>query len=239
MANFQNLVKKVIEQSEILLLVVDARRLELSINQELEEKVEAAGKKYLYVVNKIDLLTPAQVRKLKLPQHSIVVSAQKHQSTMTLLRRINGLARGGEVVVGVIGYPNTGKSTLINAMKGRHSASTSSVSGHTKGLQRIRVNKNILLIDTPGVFSKYDENKTERLHIGVLDPSKIKDPVTEVSKLFIAHPDRVKELFGITVDENDPNDAVEQIAIKQNMLKKGGVGDLGRAAKYILGKWQE
>ena len=54
--------------------------------------------------------------------------------------------------VGVLGYPNTGKSSIINALKGRASAPTSPVSGYTKGMQWIRASKRMYLLDPPGVF---------------------------------------------------------------------------------------
>ena len=208
----RSLVDKVIQQSDIILIVVDARRLKESMDPELEKDVKAAKKKYLYVINKVDLVDKPP--KLK---QSIAVSAREHLSTMKLLKKIMMLARGEEATVGVIGYPNTGKSTLINALKGKHSARTSSISGYTKAIQMVRISKKLIILDTPGVIPY--QNQEERIIVGAMDATKIRDPELAAMKLIEALEGKVEKYFGVKIRE-DKQETLEEIAVKKKIVKK-------------------
>ena len=142
MKNPETIVNKVIKSSDIVLIIVDARRLKESINKLIESTVRKLGKKFLYVVNKCDLVDRNDI--IRLP-NSVRISAQKRMGTLNLLRRLKNMAGSRQVVVGVVGFPNTGKSTVINTLKGRKSAPTSPIAGFTKGMQKIRISKNIMI----------------------------------------------------------------------------------------------
>jgi hypothetical protein len=155
MVNFWVSVNKVIEKADILLLVLDARFVEESRNSEIEKKV---GKKPLiYVITKCDLVDKKIVEKYKnkLKQCIFVSSTEYHGIKMLkeklLIEAKRDFKDKERVYVGVLGYPNVGKSSLINAINGRSAASTSITSGHTKGAQMIRSGK-IMFLDTPGVI---------------------------------------------------------------------------------------
>lgn len=239
MARFWNVVNRVLEQSDIVVLVGDARLPEESMNEELIKKIERKRKKAVIVFNKADLVSRRKAESIrKRFPGCILVSALKHMNTMKLLRRLNELARGGEAVVGVVGYPNTGKSSVINAIKGRRSASTSSVSGWTKGKQLIRVTSKILLIDTPGVIPFAEQDEIVHAFLGVKNPEKLKDPDLAAMRLIEVLEGRVEEFYDVPVSE-DAEETIERIALKMRALKKGGVPDLKRAAVDILNKWQK
>lgn len=239
MANFGKLVDEVIEVSDILLLIIDARNIKDSINENLEKQIEKSGKRFLYVINKCDLLSKKEQDKLKLP-NSIQVSASKHMSTMRLLRKIMEISKGENAVVGVIGYPNTGKSTIINALKGRHSAPTSSKSGFTRSIQKVKISNKLTLIDTPGVFGKSLPKNGDVNHvmIGAIDSDKIKDKEEAVLKLIEKLDGKIERYYKVKPHE-DSYDTLEEIAIKNNMFKKGKEPDTQRMAASIIQAWQK
>ncbi len=245
MPSYWTLVKHVIQDADILLLVLDARLVNESRNSELERRISDSGKPIIYILNKCDLVNREETQKLcKELQPSVMISAKEHLGVSKLRERIHIEAKRlhkKEVVVGVLGYPNVGKSSLINALKGRKSASTSPLSGHTKGLQRIRVGRRILLMDTPGVIP-YNEPKEKHFikhaAIGSIDYTHIREPDIVVVDLLSKFPGRIEAYYGVESND-DPYDTILEIAKKRRVLKKGGTPDEMRIARMILTDWQK
>lgn len=239
--NFWKIVNDVIKKSDIVIIIADARVPE-SVNTEVLKKIEYLQKKYMIIFNKEDLLDADQKQKLietkKKYEYSLSVSAKNHSKTMSLLRRINALAQGKEAVVGVVGYPNTGKSSIINAIKGRHSASVSSQAGHTKGVQKLRATGKIVLLDTPGVIP-YD-NKDAAIHglFAARSPNQLKDPEGAAMKVLEYLEGKAEEFYGVPIQE-DYEDTLEMVAEQLNLKKKGDIPDSRRAAVQILLDWQK
>jgi len=75
------------------------------------------------------------------------------------------IEKEGRVYVGVVGYPNTGKSSLINLLIGKMSAKTGADAGFTKGIQKLRLSEGICLLDSPGVIptDKYSMINNEKI----------------------------------------------------------------------------
>lgn len=232
MATFNSLVDKVIKEADILLLVADARNVRGSINRELEARIIKQGKRYLHVINKADLITKKEQQSISLA-NSIQISATQHWSTLRLLRKIRELSGGNQVIVGVVGYPNTGKSTLINSLKGRHSAPTSPRSGYTRSLRKVRVNETVMMIDTPGVIPFSRKGDIGLVKIGVMNPEKLRDPEGTAAKLIASMEGRIEEYFGVPSGD-DPFALLEKIALKKNILKKGGIPDTVRMARQLV-----
>ena len=232
----ESMVDRVIKEADILLLIVDARRINESINRELESKIKYLGKKLIYVINKCDLITKEEQDKINVPD-SIQVSAKKHWGTIRLLKYIMKLAKGDNAKVGVLGYPNTGKSSIINALKGSKSAPTSPISGYTRSLQNIRVNRKIMMIDTPGLIPYSQRQNASNIVIGAIDSTRLRDPEGAAMNLIKELDGKIEKFYEVEKKE-DTSETLEEIALKRNVLKKGGLPDTRRMAINILDAWQ-
>lgn len=243
-ASFWVIVNKVLEKSDIILEVLDARLPEETRNMELEEKVRKSGKSIIYVLNKSDLIPKAVAESIKSRlRPSVFVSSLKHHGTTILLHEISRLANskypGKErVTIGVVGYPNVGKSSVINALKGRSSAPSSSRSGYTKHEQLIRVTGKIYLIDTPGVYPFRERDELKHVLTSSVDPSKLKDAESGALMLIEQLSGRVEKFYGVEPG-NDSEETLERIAVKCRKLKKGNIADTTAMAKVIISDWQK
>ncbi len=240
MPNFWKVVNDVIRESDILLEILDARMVEESRNKEIECKVQESGKMLVYVINKCDLAEKSALEKWKRKlKPSVFISAKDHLGTTMLREAILKHGKNKKrVTVGVLGYPNTGKSSVINALKGRAAASTSPVSGHTKGIQTIRVSQRLYLIDTPGVFPYQEKDENKHAMLSAKTFTNLKDPEGSVIKMIELMPIEIETYYGVDHDD-DPEIVLEQIALKLKKLKKGGLPDTNSAARIILKDWQE
>ena len=238
MSNFWEIVNRVIEKSDILIEVLDARFPELTRNLELEEKVERAGKKLILVLNKSDLVSKAFCEKVRRKlKNCIFVSTKEHHGTKVLRGTIYKLGNKQQIFVGVVGYPNVGKSSVINLLKGKASARTSSVSGFTKGVQNVKATNRIMMIDTPGVIPFNENDPLKHLLIGTISYERVKDPEGTALLLIEALQGKVEQHFQVTgVDECE---VLENIAKKRNKLLKGGIPDIYAAGRIVLQAWQK
>ncbi len=231
-------VNKVLREAEIIIEVLDARMIEETRNKEIEDKIRKLGKKILYVLTKCDLVNIEELKfRIKDLQPSVFISSIERLGTTILKKKILELSRGEDVVVGVVGYPNVGKSSLINALSGRAATRTSSESGFTKGMQKVRVGPKIVVLDTPGVFPKMEKDLAKHGKIGAIDYAKIKDPEIAVLQLIEEEKEMIVHHYHIEAKE-DPEEMLEEIAIKLKRLQKGGVPDLEATARWILKEWQ-
>lgn len=244
MVNFWKVVNKVINDSDVVLLLLDSRAVKETKNKEIEDKVKKAGKPLIYVFTKCDLIDQKESERLKQRlRGSVFVSATKHYGTTMLREKILIEAqRAGIdkqiVKVGVLGYPNVGKSSLINAMKGRKAAKASSQSGLTRGVQKIRADTRIIMLDTPGVIPYMEKDTPKHGSIGAIDANRVRDPDLIVLRLLETNPGKFEKHYGVDRSD-DLEEVIAAIAFKLNMLKKGGKADIERASRYILRDWQK
>lgn len=139
----------------------------------------------------------------------------------------------------VVGIPNVGKSTFINSIAGKASAKTGNKPGVTKGKQWIRLNKNIELLDTPGLLWPKFEDQVVGMKLAII--GSIKDELlnkVEVCIELLRY--LVVEYKGILegryhIEESDDRVVnLENIAQSRNVLKTGGELDLEKTANIIL-----
>jgi len=240
MVTFWRHVNIVIRQSDIIIEVLDARMIYESRNIEIERKVKKLRKKILYVINKCDLAEKAELERWKIKlRPSVFISSKDHLGTTILKKKILQMSRGKEVTVGVLGYPNVGKSSLINALAGRGAAKTSSESGFTKGLQKIRVDNKILVIDSPGVLPYKEKSEFKHSKMGAVSYSKIKNPEYVALTFIEENKDLVVEHYSLEIkDDDDSEDILEKLAYKLKRLLKGNKPDLEATSRILLKDWQ-
>lgn len=239
MANFWRIVDRVIKESDVVLEVLDARMIKETRNLEIEEKVKKLGKRLIYVINKCDLADQKALAGLKRElTPSVFVSARERLGTTMLRNRILQVGAKLRVVVGVVGYPNTGKSSVINALAGRSKARTSPQPGFTKGLQLIRADNRIQLIDTPGVIPYCEDDEEKHALIAAADASRVREPELVAMQLIERLDGRVEKHYGME-KADDAEEALEAIAMRLKRLKAGGKPDTEATARMIIRSWQK
>lgn len=143
----------------------------------------------------------------------------------------------------VVGIPNVGKSTLINTIAGRSIAKTGNKPGVTKGNQWIRLNKNVELLDTPGIlWPKFDDEAVGE-RIAML--GSVNDMILDIGKLACLILDWMKnnkedelakryELSLESLKDTDNYKLLEAIAIFRGCISKGGASDIEKAAGAVV-----
>ena|SRR3989344_615301 len=229
---FWGRVRRTIAGSNVVLEIIDARF------------PEQTKKKVIVVFNKVDLIGTENARKaaqeMDLKKETVFVSCTEKTGTAKLRKAIFEASRGKSVKVSVVGYPNTGKSSVINLLKGRKTMRTSSTAGFTKGEQYARVSEKILLIDTPGVIPLTEMDETSLALIGARSPGQLQEPELAAEKLVKLLQGRGKEeICGVKIKGLDTEKAMEEIALRKGKLKKGGLPDVKAASKMLLLDWQK
>lgn len=139
----------------------------------------------------------------------------------------------------VVGIPNVGKSTFINSYAGKACAKTGNKPGVTKGKQWIRLNKNVELLDTPGILWPKFEDQMVGLRLALI--GSIKDEILNTDELAVElikflskeYPGVLAERYSIEEVEN-PIDILMKIAESRNCLSKGNELDYSKAAILLI-----
>jgi ribosome biogenesis GTPase A len=236
--NYWRLVNKVIQGSDIILLILDARMPELTRHYEIEAKIKREKKKIIYVLNKSDLVTRESIINMKKEiSPCVFVSSKKQQGGTLLFKKIMQITHGESPFVGVLGYPNVGKSSVINMLKGSKSASVSPHAGHTTGIQYVRAKSKLKLLDTPGVLPFGENDILKEVIIGSRNPEQLKEPDFFALKLIELYPAFFEKFYNIKY-ENDAYDFLDKAARDAHVLVKGGEPDFKRFSRKLLYDWQ-
>lgn len=250
MHNFWRIVNRVIFESDILLEVVDARMPNLTRNKKVENMIRRKRKILILVINKSDLITRGMrmsfSRKLGLKE-VVFVSCKERTGIFALKEMIFRLAEkrrhSNYIKVGVIGYPNTGKSSVINVLSGfKEVAKTSPVAGFTTGVQWIRGKGELMFLDTPGVIPPDEKDETEQALMSIIDPDKLENPdfaAMKIIQLFLDNNrNGLEKCYDVSAKTGDAAEILLEIGRKKNFLLKGGQVDEGRTALAIIRDWQ-
>lgn len=254
MTKARRMMQEDIKLIDIVVELVDARVPLSSKNPDIDEL--AKGKSRLILLNKADLADAAQTKKWEeyfksLGYYVLALDARTGKNVKAVTGIIQEACRekierdkrrgiiNRPVRAMVVGIPNVGKSTFINTYAGKVCAKTGNKPGVTKGKQWIRLNKNVELLDTPGILWPKFEDQSVGQRLAMI--GSIKDDLLDLRELawnltgilLEKYPGFLKKRYNIE-ENSDKMNVIEQIAEARNCRLKGNELDTDKASKLIL-----
>lgn len=244
---------------DVVIELFDARAPQSSVNEHLEKATQ--HKKKLYIFTKADLADPIKTKEWQKhfsnsDSKVLVVNLNDKKSYNLISNAVVELgkskwakeaARGMKpqpIRTMIIGIPNVGKSSLINLLAKRKAAGVQNKPGYTRGEQWIRVNKDFLLLDTPGILPMSYENKEKAAHLALIgsireDILPNYDLVDILLEFLKGHyPNALKDRFDI--EEITSHRAVcTTIADKRKLLKSNSILDTEKAEQLLLKEFKD
>lgn len=241
---------KVIDSSDVIIQVLDARDPMGTRSKSIEVylKKEKPWKHLIFVLNKCDLI-PTWVTKRwvavlsqeypTLAFHASLTNSFGKGSLIQLLRQFGKLHTDKkQISVGFIGYPNVGKSSVINTLRSKKVCNVAPLAGETKVWQYITLMRRIFLIDCPGVVYPSEDSETDIVLKGVVQVEKIKNPEEHIGAVLErAKPEYIQKTYRIPT-WSSAEDFLEKLALRTGKLLKGGEPDLSTVSKMVLNDWQ-
>ncbi|XP_068611864.1 nucleolar GTP-binding protein 2 [Brachionichthys hirsutus] len=241
---------KVIDSSDVVIQVLDARDPMGTRSKSIETylKKEKSWKHLIFVLNKCDLI-PTWVTKQwvallsqecpTLAFHASLTNSFGKGSLIQLLRQFGKLHTDKkQISVGFIGYPNVGKSSVINTLRSKKVCNVAPIAGETKVWQYITLMRRIFLIDCPGVVYPSEDSESDIVLKGVVQVEKIKNPEDHIAAVLErAKPEYIQKTYRIPT-WGSAEDFLEKLAFRTGKLLKGGEPDLPTVSKMVLNDWQ-
>ncbi|KAL9667455.1 hypothetical protein QQ045_001814 [Rhodiola kirilowii] len=211
-------------------------------------KEHCKHKHMILLLNKCDLIpawaTKGWLRTLSkeyptLAFHASINKSFGKGSLLSVLRQFARLKSDKQAIsVGFVGYPNVGKSSVINTLRTKTVCKVAPIPGETKVWQYITLTKRIFLIDCPGVVYQNKDTETDVVLKGVVRVSNLQDASEHIGEVLKrVKKEHLQRAYKIQ-DWYDDNDFLIQLCKMSGKILKGGEPDLMTAGKMILHGWQ-
>lgn len=256
MTKAKRMMQENIKLIDLIIELVDARAPLSSRNPDIDDL--GKGKARLILLNKADLaserLNDAWAACFQSRGFFVVKLDSRSKAGMKTIQNVIQEAcrekierdrkrgiRNRPVRAMVVGIPNVGKSTFINSFAGRACAKTGNKPGVTKGAQWIRLNKQVELLDTPGILWPKFEDQQVGIRLAML--GSVNDEILNLEELAMELGVFLRSYFRIPMEERyqaefpedgTPQQILEKVAESRSCLLKGGELDLGKAAAFLL-----
>ena len=197
---------------------------------------------------KSNISAPTNAAVSKATEAGEVITGSGAAGADTLIQLIKNYSRSHNmkqaVTVGIIGYPNVGKSSIINSLKRSRAVGVSATPGSTRVLQEIQLDSKVTLIDCPGVIfddnagtSDGDATQSGLLLRNVISVDAVEDPQEAVDGILRrCAPEKMMMYYSIPEYENT-DEFLSHVAAKTGKLLRGGVPDKEKAARLVLQDW--
>ena len=248
-------IKDNLKKVDIIIEILDAR-VPLSSRNPLLKKI-TAHKKRIILLNKDDLADPEATGRWisyfreesdSLP---LAVSAQNRKSLARISPAARKLCEGARwlerrpVRAMILGIPNVGKSTLINALAGNRKAGVANMPGFTKEMQRFEAGKGLQIFDTPGMLWPKFEDMHSGFNLAAL--GSIKDTILPIERIALftvpylcrRYEDELKQRYKWERLPDDPEVFIEELGKKRGCIISGGNVDREKACFLLLKELRE
>jgi ribosome biogenesis GTPase A len=247
--------EEAMEFNDVIIEVLDARIPGSSTNPMIESIRSARQRPNLKVLNKADLADPKITEQWisyfnsQKKTKAISLSAKKTSDVKQILLECEKLAphRGTNVKplrMLIMGVPNVGKSTIINALKNKRIAKVGNVPAVTKMQQRIEITNSMILTDTPGMMWPKIANELDGIYlaashsIGINAYDEIETALTLSDTLKEKYPEFLTDQYGFKNPMPSDEEFLTHIASSRNFVIKGGRYDLLKAAVTFINDYR-
>lgn len=259
MKKTRELIQEHLKMVDVVVELLDARIPLSSRNPEIDAIV--GNKPRIIILNKADLSSESAnqiwldyFKKQGIP--TLLMDQNKNKSAAKVIgmandimkEKIERLKEKGvnhiTAKIMIVGIPNVGKSTLINALAGRKSAQTGDRPGVTKNKQWVKLKGNLEMLDTPGILWPKFEDKEVAMNLAFT--GAIKDEIMDIETLSLRLIERIiqidksllEERYKIEVVEDNALETMERIGVKRGCILRSREIDYTRVANIILDEFR-